>query len=113
MAKKKAFLGAAIGAVTGIAQGIIGAHQQKKAQQRANVLQNRADTYQEAAALTQARANDFELQNQFNDRIEMKCGGSARRKRCGGTTKRAKLGTEVKYSDRLDTLRCGGRRCRK
>lgn len=110
MAKKKAFLGAAIGAVAGIAQGLIADHQQKKAEQAAAIQRNKAATFEEAQRITQGLANDIN----FDDKVQYgRLGMKVARKRCGGSIKKAKLGTSVKYSDRDFKFRCGGKRSTK
>lgn len=81
--RKKAWVGAAVGAAVGIGSAIFGASNQKKVQeqqyamQRATELRNTGLT--SAANLTQAYANADELDKEFRSRF-MRMGG---RKKCG------------------------------
>ena len=85
--RKKAWIGAVIGAGAGIASSIFGANQQRKAQQKQFNLQRntqvRESGLQSAANLTQAFANYDELDREFQDRFFLY-----------GGRKKAELGTE-------------------
>ena len=81
--RKKAWIGAAIGAAVGIGSAIFGASRQKKAQEKQYALQRAAEARNtgltSAANLTQAYANADELDREFRSRF-MRMGG---RKKCG------------------------------
>lgn len=129
MERKKAFVGAAIGAVTSIASGIINRNAQKKAQRKQNELRNRQDTLQQAANLTSSYADDSYV-NEFQDRIAFSCGGRKKRN-CGGKIKKEDGGIfkNINWNDAISAgiegvgniintyqnrpiLRCGGRKSR-
>ena len=80
--RKKAWIGAAIGAAVGIGSAIFGASKQKKAQEQQMRLQrnmeSRNTSLTSAANLTQAYANADELDREFRNRF-MRMGG---RKKC-------------------------------
>lgn len=84
--RRKAWLGAAIGAAATIGSAIFGASQQKKAQEKQYILQNnmniRNTGLTSAANLTQAFSNADEVDKEFRSRF-LRCGG--RRKAEGGT----------------------------
>lgn len=84
MKKKKAFIGAIVSAVGSVVNGVIQHQQQKAAEKRQAILQNRADTYAQAQSINEAIAND-----------------------------NISLDNKIKYGDRQSVLRCGGRRKRK
>ena len=115
--KHKAFLGAVIGAVGGLAQGLIQKHEQDKAQRAAAIQQNRQATFNQAIELTNARVNDNEIYNEFADRLDIARLGCSKRRR----VRKAEYGTTINDFNNIDTdliarsnmLRCGGRRCRK
>ena len=81
--RKKAWIGAAIGAAVGIGSAIFGASRQKKTQEQQYALQREAEARNtgltSAANLTQAYANADELDREFRSRF-MRMGG---RKKCG------------------------------
>ena len=81
--RKKAWIGAAIGAAVGIGSAIFGASRQKKAQEQQYAMQRAAEARNtgltSAANLTQAYANADELDKEFKSRF-MRMGG---RKKCG------------------------------
>ena len=81
--RKKAWIGAAIGAAVGIGSAIFGASKQKKAQEQQMRLQRNMESRNtgltSAANLTQAYANFDELDQEFRNRF-MRMGG---RKKCG------------------------------
>ena len=81
--RKKAWIGAAIGAAVGIGSAIFGASRQKKAQEQQYAMQREAEARNtgltSAANLTQAYANSDELDKEFRSRF-MRMGG---RKKCG------------------------------
>lgn len=81
--RKKAWIGAAIGAAVSIGSSIFGASRQKKAQEQQYALQRAAEARNtgltSAANLTQAYANADELDREFRSRF-MRMGG---RKKCG------------------------------
>lgn len=81
--RKKAWIGAAIGAAVGIGSAIFGASRQKKAQEQQYAMQRAAEARNtgltSAANLTQAYANADELDREFRSRF-MRMGG---RKKCG------------------------------
>ena len=84
--RKKAWLGAAIGAAVGIGSSIFGASRQKKAQEQQYALQRNMEIRNtgltSAANLTQAYANADELNEEFRNRF-LRYGG--RRKAETGT----------------------------
>lgn len=81
--RKKAFIGAVIGAAASIAGGIIKGAKQKKAQERqqaeAQAAQDHKDALQNARALTSSYANQ-DYVDQYNDKLTLKCGGRVRTK---------------------------------
>lgn len=83
--RKKAWIGAAIGAAVGIGSAIFGASKQKKAQEEQFRLQQTMEARNvgltSAANLTQAYANSDELNKEFRNRF-LRCGG--RRKAAWG-----------------------------
>ena len=80
--RKKAWIGAAIGAAVGIGSAIFGASKQKKAQEQQMRLQRNMESRNtgltSAANLTQVYANADELDKEFRSRF-MRMGG---RKKC-------------------------------
>ena len=80
--RKKAWIGAAIGAAVGIGSAIFGASRQKKAQEQQYAMQRNTELRNtgltSAANLTQAYANADELDKEFRSRF-MRMGG---RKKC-------------------------------
>ena len=80
--RKKAWIGAAIGAAVGIGSAIFGASRQKKLQEQQYAMQRAAEARNtgltSAANLTQAYANADELDREFKSRF-MRMGG---RKKC-------------------------------
>ena len=90
--RRKAWIGAAIGAAASIGSAIFGASQQRKAQQKQLALQRNAQAreagIQSAMNLTQAYANYDELDEEFRNRFF----------RYGGRRK-AEAGTEEKKDD--------------
>lgn len=100
--RQKAFLGAIIGAVGGIASSIIGANQQKKANEAALKEQQKQHNINQINSLIQA-SQDRAYIDAYKDRISFKCGGK----------KKAKLGTNVSSNtnnDRLKMYKIGGRK---
>lgn len=79
--RKKAFIGAIIGTVAGIAGDLIGAKKRKKAEEEAfNNAQNeqyRVDGVKQAAAITSSYANQ-DYVRQFNDKVTLKGGGKVK-----------------------------------
>lgn len=106
--RKKAFIGAAIGAVTGIAGSLFGAAKKRK-QERAMLKQqqeeqNKIETYQNAQALSSGVADQSYVED-YQKKVTLKMGGYADRTkskkkivnriyRCGGR-KKAELGTDA------------------
>lgn len=80
--RKKAWIGAAIGAAVGIGSAIFGASKQKKMQEQQYAMQRATEERNtgltSAANLTQAYANSDELDKEFRSRF-MRMGG---RKKC-------------------------------
>lgn len=76
--RRKAWIGAAIGAAVGIGSAIFGASRQKKAQEQQYALQRNMESRNtgltSAANLTQAYANADELDKEFRNRF-MRYGG--------------------------------------
>ena len=76
--RKKAWIGAAIGAAVGIGSSIFGASQQKKAQEQQFRLQRNTELRNtgltSAANLTRTFANVDELDEEFKNRF-LRCGG--------------------------------------
>lgn len=105
--RKKAFIGAAIGAVTGIAGSLIGGAKKRK-QERAMLKQqqeeqNKIETYQNAQALSSGVADQSYVED-YQKKITLKMGGYTNRVkskkkavnriyRCGGR-KKAELGAD-------------------
>lgn len=106
--RKKAFIGAAIGAVAGIAGSLIGGA--KKRKQEAAMLkqqqeeQNKTETYQNAQAMSSGVADQSYVED-YQKKVTLKMGGytdrvSRKKKvvnriyRCGGR-KKAELGTDA------------------
>lgn len=83
--RRRAWLGAAIGAAVGIGSTLFGASKQKKAQEQQYALQRNAQErnigLQSAANLTQAYANSDEVDREFRNRFLLYGG---RRKAKGG-----------------------------
>ena len=81
--QNKAFLGAVISGITGLAGSLIAGSQSKKmAEKQAEqqqIAQNKNDTYQMAANLSNAY-NNQEYVNQFNDKVTFKSGGKMKKK---------------------------------
>lgn len=106
--RKKAFIGAAIGAVSGIASSLFGAAKKRK-QERAMLKQqqeeqNKTETYQNAQALSSGVADQSYVED-YQKKVTLKMGGYADRTkskkkivnriyRCGGR-KKAELGTDT------------------
>lgn len=106
--RKKAFIGAAIGAVSGIAGSLFGAAKKRK-QERAMLKkqqeeQNKTETYQNAQALSSGVADQSYVED-YQKKVTLKMGGYADRTkskkkivnriyRCGGR-KKAELGTDT------------------
>lgn len=106
--RKKAFIGAAIGAVTGIAGSLFGAAKKRK-QERAMLKQqqeeqNKIETYQNAQALSSGVADQSYVED-YQKKVTLKMGGYSDRTkskkkivnriyRCGGR-KKAELGTDA------------------
>ena len=74
MKRKKAFIGAAIGAVGSIVGGLIQNNQQRKAQVRAKREEVRNKGFQEAANLTNSYGNQ-DYTDEYDDKIVFKGGG--------------------------------------
>lgn len=105
--RKKAFIGAAIGAVTGIAGSLIGGAKKRK-QERAMLKQqqeeqNKIETYQNAQALSSGVADQSYVED-YQKKVTLKMGGYSDRTkskkkivnsiyRCGGR-KKAELGAD-------------------
>lgn len=106
--RKKAFIGAAIGAVAGIAGSLIGGAKKRK-QERAMLKQqqeeqNKTETYQNAQALSSGVADQSYVED-YQKKVTLKMGGytdrvKSKKKtvnriyRCGGR-KKAELGTDA------------------
>ena len=106
--RKKAFIGAAIGAVSGIAGSLFGAAKKRK-QERAMLKQqqeeqNKTETYQNAQALSSGVADQSYVED-YQKKVTLKMGGYSDRTkskkkivnriyRCGGR-KKAELGTDT------------------
>lgn len=100
--RQKAFLGAIIGAVSGIASSIIGANQQKKANEAALKEQQKQYNIDQINSLIQA-SQDRAYIDAYKDRISFKCGGR----------KKALLGANTNnntYYDRRNMYKIGGRK---
>lgn len=106
--RKKAFIGAAIGAVSGIAGSLFGGAKKRK-QERAMLKQqqeeqNKTETYQNAQALSSGVADQSYVED-YQKKVTLKMGGYSDRTkskkkivnsiyRCGGR-KKAELGTDT------------------
>lgn len=96
--RDKAFLGAAIGAVAGIAGGLIQGAAAKRQQRRQQIAENKRATYEAANNLSAAYANQ-EYVDDFEKKVTFKNGGKTKRK--------------SQYTDRINTakkFKCGGRK---
>lgn len=108
--RKKAFIGAAIGAIGNLAGGIISRRKQKKAQERAfrqaQLEQNKTEGFQQAQAMSAQFANQ-DYVDEYKNKITLKNGGKVNMKKkgndrvviakkfaCGGRRK-ANLGSEI------------------
>lgn len=108
--RKKAFIGAAIGAVGNLAGGIIGAYKQKRAQEKAyrqaQKEQTQNEGFQQAQAMSAQYANQ-DYVDEYRNKITLKNGGKVNMKKkgndrivmakklaCGGR-KKAGLGSEI------------------
>lgn len=88
MKRKKCWLGAVIGAASGILGGIINSNKEKEQQRQQQILQNRNDTLKMANALSQGYGDQNYL-NDFNNRVTFALGGKRCRRKFedGGETK--------------------------
>lgn len=100
--RKKAFIGAAIGAVGNLAGGIIGAYKQKRAQKKAyrqaQKEQTQNEGFQQAQAMSAQYANQ-DYVDEYRNKITLKNGG--------------KVNMKKKGNDRIvmaKKLACGGRK---
>ena len=108
--RKKAFIGAVIGAVGNLAGGIISAHKQKRAQEKAyrqaQKEQTQNEGFQQAQAMSAQYANQ-DYVDEYRNKITLKNGGKVNMKKkgndrivmakklaCGGR-KKAGLGSEI------------------
>lgn len=108
--RKKAFIGAAIGAVGNLAGGIIGAFKQKRAQEKAYRQAQKEQTQNEGVQQAQAMSAQYANQDyvdEYRNKITLKNGGKVNMKKksndriamakkfaCGGR-KKAGLGSEI------------------
>jgi len=93
MKRHKAWIGAAIGAATGIASSLIGNSKKKEAEKLNAIENNRQQTLQMAAALTNKYGNQDYIDDYY-DRVTFKLGGKRKNK---------KTKCELGYEDRLNT----------
>lgn len=102
--RPKAFLGAIIGAVGGLASATIGAISARKQRKQQEKLQERQKTLQEDASMTQAYSNSIELQNDLERqrRMEYKNGG---KKSNGISPVITKGGVAIPISSNVSLLR--------
>lgn len=101
--RDKAFLGAIIGGVVGLAgsavSGILSKRSAKKQQEEQQKQQNKRDTYEMAQNLS-ASYGDQEYVDEFLNKVKFKNGGKMKRK-------------AVNYTDRMtiaNKFKCGGRK---
>ena len=104
--RNKAFLGAAIGAVSSIVGGLIQSSNQKKQLKKQLREKAEQDGYTSASNLTQSYSNQ-DYVDEYNKKITLKAGGKVKmnkynnkvtynnRFRCGGRSKKARLGTNI------------------
>lgn len=113
--RKKAFLGAIIGGIAGIAGSAIGAAKQRKIQReqlkQQQIEQNQNDAKAQAKALT-AGVADQEYVDQYNKKVTLKMGGNKKFNdrikqnknkskqilKCGGSRKKALFGANLASS---------------
>lgn len=98
--RRKAFLGAIIGAVTSIAGSAIGAAAQKKAQNKQIARENEANRNQSANNLSTAYSNE-EYVDDFLNKTTFKYGGN--KTMACGNRKTAKMGMSDRYKKQLET----------
>lgn len=107
--RKKAFIGALIGAATNIGSSIFNGIKQRKAQQQQRLNENRNEdlqmTRQSATNLNSTLENANAYRDDFRNQY-MRCGGRSK-KEYGGNTNTNNLITEAALQ------RYGGRRCKK
>lgn len=98
--RRKAWLGAAIGAAVGIGSSLFGAYSQKEAQKKQMLIQKNMERLntgvQGAKNLTEAYANNDELQREFRNRF-LRCGGR-RRFEGGGTDNASSASNGFKWT---------------
>lgn len=94
MERDKKFLGAAIGAAVSIGGGLLQKAAQRRAQRKQQMAQNRQDTLNQAAALSE-QYNNTEYADEFREKVAFKAGGAVyhdrikriKRFKCGGKRK--------------------------
>lgn len=91
--RKKAWIGAAISAATGIAGALIGNAAQAKAQREQRIRENKQASREIATNLTNAYT-DQEYTNAYNDKLSFRTGGRFN-------------SNKVSFAN---TFRCGGKR---
>ena len=97
--RRKAFLGAIIGAVTGIAGSAISAASQRKAQEKQIKRENYINRNQSANNLSAAYSNE-EYVNDFLNKTTFKYGGN--KTMACGNRKTAKMGISERYKKQLE-----------
>lgn len=98
--RRKAFLGAIIGAVTGIAGSAISAASQRKAQEKQIKRENYINRNQSANNLSAAYSNE-EYVDDFLNKTTFKYGGN--KTMACGNRKTAKMGMSDRYKQQLET----------
>ena len=97
--RKKAFIGAIIGAATSIAGGIIGARKRKRAARREaarqKAIKRNEETYKSIEALNAGLEGQEEIQDNFMEQY-MRYGGIAKNKKYKNRNKKAIGGIHIK-----------------
>lgn len=104
MKRKKCWLGAVIGAASGIVGSLINVNKEKEQQRQQQILQNRNDTLRMANALSQGYGDQNYL-NDFTNRVTFALGGKRCRRKFenGGVTK----DTNIDYNDIANGISTG------
>lgn len=101
--RKKAFIGAAIGAVANIAGGLISGAKKRRAQEEQQAAQNVRDAIQRNQSLAQ-QYNNQEYVDEYLKKQTLKMGGEFKdRNKVNAAKSKARCGTMKKYA-------CGGRK---
>ena len=109
--RKKAFIGAAIGAVANIAGGLISGAKKRKAQEEQQAAQNVRDAIQRNQALAQ-QYNNQEYVDEYLKKQNLKMGGEFKyRNKINAAKSKVRCGTMKKYAcGGKNKYACGGRK---